>query len=137
MQDPNSDAANDWATLLASVASLLQMPKLWLSIDAGGFRDSFEFLNNNGHHDYSWIRTAYTTLFGPLYVHLSKDRRPEKFHVFLCWFTEEEAKAEKEVMGGEYDSVAEGKVVWRVRQPAFPHSVEMSKFHTRYGTNRA
>ena len=137
MQDPNSDAANDWATLVASVASLLQMPRLWLSIDAGGFRDSLEFLNNNGHHDYSWIHTAYAALFAPLYVHLSNNRRPEKFHIFLCWFTEEEAKAEKEVMGGEYDSVAEGKVVWRVRHPAFPHSVEMSKFHTRYGTNRA
>lgn len=134
MRDPYGRTAKDWATLVACVASLLHLPKLWLSIDAGGFRDNLDFLNNDGNYDYSWIRTAYAALFAPLYVHLSGERRPEKFHVFLCWWTEEEGKVEKKLMGGKYESEAEGKVVWRMRQPRFPHSAKMSRYHTRYGT---
>lgn len=128
MRDPNSRTAYDWGLLVACVASSrLHLPKLWLSIDAGGFRDKLDCLNCNGDHDYSWLRTAYAALFAPLYAHMSGERRPEKFHVFLCWWTEEEGKVEKELMGGEYESAAEGKLVWRERQPMYPHSAEMAR----------
>ena len=136
MLDPNSSMANDWAELVACMASSLHLPKLWLSIDAGQCRDELDVFDLHGHHDYSWMHKVYSALFDPLCVHLRGHRPPEKFHVFLCWWTEEEGRVEKAVMGEEYESVAEGKVPWRVRDPRYPHSAKMSRKCARYGTNR-
>ena len=132
MRDPESEAARDWAALIATVASSLHMPKLWLSIDAGSFRDRMLHLNNDGDFDYSWLRASYATLMKPLHAHMSEQSRPEKFHVFLSWWEEEEEKIEKDLMGRQYESGSEGKLEWRARDPRFPHSVEMGRRHWRY-----
>ena len=126
MQDPNSSTANDWATLVANVASLLYLPKLWLSIDARGSLSDLVHLD-----DCDW-RTTLPALFGPLYKHLSGQRRPEKFHVFLRWDTEEEGKVEKAIMGREYDSVAEGKLMPQERQPVYPRCHELDRHYSRF-----
>ncbi|MCJ1279769.1 hypothetical protein MMC21_007593 [Puttea exsequens] len=132
MRDPNSRTAYDWAALVACVASSLHLPKLWLSVDAGGFRDKLDWLNCDGDYDYSWLRTAYAALSAPLYAHMSGERRPQKFHLFLCWWTEEERKVEKELMGRDYESAAEGKLVWPRRQSKFPHSAEIARSMTYF-----
>lgn len=129
MRDQNSPTAHEWAALVACVAFSLPLPKLWLSIDAGGFPDHLDLLNNDGHHDYSWLRTAYTALFAPLYEHMSGERRPKKFHVYLCEWTDEEEKVEKKLMGGEYESAAEGKLAYWERHPRYPHSAEMGVYY--------
>ena len=133
MQNPESDAARDWDALIATIASSLHMPKLWLSIDAGTFRDRMIHLNNEGDFDYSWLRASYATLMKPLHAHMSGQSRPEKFHVFLSWWEEEEEKMEKALMGPQYESVPEGKLAWKARDPRFPHSAEMGKRYWRYG----
>ena len=109
MRHPESEAARDWDALVASVASSLRMSKLWLSIDAGGFQDRMVHLNNDGWGD-GWLRASYATLMKPLHDHMSKQSRPEKFHVFLCWWVEEEEWMEKGLMGQQYESASEGKL---------------------------
>ena len=133
MRHSESEAARHWDALVASVASSLHMPKLWLSIDAGSFRDSMLDLNNDGDYNYSWLRASYATLTKPLHDHMSEQLRPEKFHVFLSWWVEEEEEIEKELMGRQYESASEGKLAWRARDPRFPHSAEMGMRYWRYG----
>lgn len=132
MRYPESEPACRWDALVASVASSLHMPKLWLSIDAGSFRDRMVHLNNDGDYDYSWLRASYTALTKPLHEHMREQSRPEKFHVFLSWWIEEEEKIEKELMGQQYESASEGKLAWRARDPRFPHSAEMGRRYWRY-----
>ena len=133
MRYPESEAARHWDALVASVTSSLHLPKLWLSIDAGSFRDRMVHLNNDGDYDYSWLRASYTTLTKPLHDYMSEKSRPEKFHVFLSWWDEEEEKIEKELMGRQYESASEGKLAWRARDPRYPHSTEMGRRYWRYG----
>ena len=121
MRVPHSQVARDWADLVATVASLLSIPTLWLSIDAGHMRTDMISLNDDGDHYYAWLRPAYAQLFEPLYQQL-KGKGLQKFHVFLCWWLEYETLAEKEVMGSGYQSEAEGKLSWQERNPWFPHS---------------
>ena len=133
MRHPESEAARHWDALVASVASSLHVPKLWLSIDAGSFRDRMVHLNNDGDYDYGWLRASYATLTKPLHDHMREQRRPEKFHVFLSWWEEEEEKMEKGLMGQQYESASEGKLAWRRRHSSFPHSAEMGRWYHRYG----
>ena len=132
MRHPESEAARHWDALVTSVASSLHVPKLWLSIDAGIFRDRMVHLNNDGDYDYGWLRASYATLTKPLHDNMSEQSRPEKFHVFLSWWFEEEEKMEKGLMGQQYESASEGKLAWRKRHPNFPHSAEMGRWYYRY-----
>lgn len=134
MRNLDSQTARDWECLVASVASLLQLPKLWLSIDAGRFQLEMLFLDNNADHDYSWVRTSYARLFDPLYQHL-KGVGLQKFHVFLCWWLEYEYKAEREVMGPDYNSGAEGKPVREERLEEYPH-IKVERHRQLYAGQR-
>ena len=67
MKVPQSQVARDWANLVATVASLLSIPKLWLSIDAGPMRNDMISLNDEGDHDYAWLRPR-TPNFSSLYT---------------------------------------------------------------------
>ncbi|KAL6721492.1 hypothetical protein ACLMJK_000596 [Lecanora helva] len=125
MEDPNSSVAREWANLIACVSSCLPMPQIWLSIDAGWFRQHLQMFHGV-RGTFTWLHSAYATLFAPLYKHLRGERRPRKFHVLLCMWTEQESMVEKAIMGEDYDSVAEGKIPWRVRDEVYPHSKEMS-----------
>ena len=132
MRDPESEAARHWDALVASVVSSLYMPKLWLSIDVGNFRDKMVHLNDDGDYDYGWLRASYATLTKPLHDHMSEQSRPEKFHVFLSWWGHEEEKIEKELLGQQYESTSEGKLAWGARDPRFPHSAEMGRKYWMY-----
>ena len=125
MRDPRGRASCEWAALVTYVASTLYLPNLWLSIDAGNLPVAPKLFGVNTNHH--WLRSAYAALFAPLYVHMSGDMRPAKFHVFLWWWPEYEGKFEKRLMGEEYDSTKEGKLMWREREPSYPHSKEMAR----------
>lgn len=120
MRNQDSQVARDWEALVASIASLLQLPKMWLSIDARKIWLSMMMLNNDGDHDYAWLHTSYSRLFDPLYRHL-KGAGLRRFHVYLCWWHDYEGAAEREVMGPDYDSYAEGKTSLVERNPRYPN----------------
>lgn len=123
MHRPNSTAVRDWENLIACIASLLLLPRLWLSVDAGNFSHLMEHMNNDGDHDFAWLHTSYANLFEPLYQHLG-GARPRKFHMFLCRWVHYESTVEKIVMGLDYDSGLEGKIPARTRNDRYPHSAQ-------------
>lgn len=120
MRKQDSQKARDWEALVALIASLLQLPKVWLSVDITQTLHTMMSLNNQGDHDYAWLRTSYAKLFDPLHQHL-KGAGLRKFHVYLGWWLDYELAAEREVMGPDYDSCAEGSMSVRERHPRYPH----------------
>lgn len=130
MRNSDSQTAWDWEELVASVASLLQLPKLWLSIDAGDMREVILATDDQGAEDDAWLHTSYTKIFNPLYQHL-RGAGLRKFHVFLCWWPHYEALAEREVMGSGYESSTEGKPSWIERMPSYPHVDQLRRERRR------
>ncbi|KAL9127901.1 MAG: hypothetical protein Q9217_003311 [Psora testacea] len=120
MRRLDSQIARDWESLVASIASLLQLPKVWLSIDAGHMWETMMRMNDQPDHDYAWLRTSYAKIFDPLYQHL-RGAGLRKFHVFSCWWLDNESAVEREVMGLGCDSGAEGKPSRKERNPRYPH----------------
>lgn len=141
----------DWESLVASIASLLQLQKVWLSIDAGDMWDTMMSLNDDGDHGYLWLRTSYANFLKSLRQYL-RGTILQKFHVFLCWtssmnpnqifgyidpttlrsfdpcadrdswWLKYESYVEKEIMGPSYESSEEGKPKWEQRMdPRYPH----------------
>lgn len=115
--DPGSITFMQWKLLVKVIQDRLQLDKLWLSVDAGSIRSELINVGNDGDHDYTWLRTAYYQIFGPM----RRLKGLRKFHVFLCWALDYEAKAEKEIMGLEYDSQVEGKRSYTSRDVTSPH----------------
>lgn len=109
IRNPDTQVARDWAALITSVASLLQLPKLWLIINAGPMRDILLEMDDQGDYDYAWLHTAYAQLFGPLRQQL-RGRGLRRFYVLLGWWIEYETIGERAVMGPDYDSQSEGKL---------------------------
>lgn len=120
MRNVDSQTARDWEVLVASVASLLRLPKVWLSIDAGDMRDVPLATNDRGIEDDTYLHTSYPKIFNPLYQHL-RGAVLRKFRVFLCYWPDYEELVEREVMGPDYESSAEGKPSWKERRPRNPH----------------
>ena len=132
MSKPQSSIARDWEDLIACVASHLPLDKTWLSIDVGNIGWELEMLDNEGTSDYAWLHTSYEKIFDPLYQHLA-GRKPRKFHVLLCWFLRYESRAEKRLMGPDYNSPAEGKIPWERRNERYPHSEQAARKEDRRG----
>ena len=130
MSQPQSSIARDWEDLVAAIASHLPLDKVWLSVDVGNIGIDLEMLNNDGDYDYAWLHTSYAKIFDPLYQHLAK-RKPRKFHVLLCWFLRYESRAEKQLMGSDYNSLAEGKIPWERRNERYPHSEQAASKEDR------
>ncbi|KAL8820422.1 MAG: hypothetical protein Q9191_007520 [Dirinaria sp. TL-2023a] len=114
---PGSRAFQEWKFLVRTMQNHLLLGELWLSIDASSLGHELIELNDDGDHDYSWLKRAYYQIFGPL----RRLKGLKKFHVFLSWSIPYEVKAEKEVMGLDYDSAADGKIPWDLRDHSFPH----------------
>ena len=114
---PGSQVAREWQRLVMVIRDRLPLQKLWLSINLGDMWQELLELDYEGGHDYGWLRTEYQQIIRPL----RQLKGLKKFHVFLSWFLNYEADAEKEVMGPDYDSAAEGKLPYRLRHFRFPH----------------
>lgn len=121
MSKPQSSVTRDWEDLVVWAASQLPLDKIWLSIDVGNIRMDLEMLDYDGNNDYAWLHTSYEKIFDPLYQHLAR-RKPRRFHVLLCWFLRYESRAEKRLMGPDYNSLAEGNIPWERRNERYPHS---------------
>ena len=112
----------EWQTLIAFIATHLNLPNLSLSVDAGSMWDDFHS-NPKGYaiedEDYMWQLDIYQRFTKPL----RQLRGLKSFHVFLSCCNEYEIETEKEVMGLEYDSSLDGKIPPEERWPQFPHGV--------------
>ncbi len=100
-----------WRALIDFIRDHLDLSKLWLSID--GSQDADE----GWDEDYN---------LPPYYEHVIDPLKSltglAKFHVFLPYTESDyEPIAEKAVMGPDYDSAADGKVSFKVRNDLLPH----------------
>ena len=127
MGDPDSQAFQEWKLLIRIIQARLPLHNLWLSVDAGSLAQELIELNNDGDQDYAWLRTAYYHIFGPL----RRLKGLKKFHVFLSWSLAYEAVAEKEIMGSNYESKAEGKIPYEVRDLDCPHRAPLEEHGSR------
>lgn len=114
----------EWHGLIRTIRDRLDLPKLWLSIDAGNIRGELfrEFGGILSEHDgYDFLNEAWYQIFAPLRQLWTPVAALKKFHVFLAWDSRYEKLAEREIMGSAYDSAVEGKLPRLSRDYNSPH----------------
>lgn len=113
---PENTESADWNALVQFIAANCDLPRLHLSLDSGWMNEDYADCDESGD-DLEWLRDAYRGFVAPM----RKLHGLRRFEVFFSWWEEEEAVAERSVMGEEYDALELGKVdCWR-RSPLFPH----------------
>lgn len=107
-----------WQRLIELIHQRLRLDRLWLSVDAGSSTKDVLPSGTGPSRDHSaMVPRSYAKLFEPL----RQLKGLRKYHVFVGAEPEYEVVAEKEVMGPDYDSAAEGKLPYHLRSSCSPH----------------
>ncbi|MCJ1398827.1 Endonuclease III-like protein 1 [Xylographa trunciseda] len=115
---PDNGGLHAWRTIVTFIAEHLNIPNLFLCLDAGqGYQ-----LYNPGNDDSDHARNFCHAVIAPLREDL-RFRHLRRFHVFWARFNQDEAEAERAVKGPDYDSAREGKLPPHIRNAFFPHGV--------------